>query len=145
MILATRHIGIVVEDMDKSLWFWRDVMGLVVKADFWEEGNFIDTIQALKGVKLHMIKLAGPDEVLVELLKDHSHPSVPPKSNILCDRGIRHIAFTINDVEKSWKTLKDCGCETLSEPVVSPDGKAKLFFARDPEGNLIELVQVLKK
>jgi len=145
MILATRHIGIVVDDMEKSLHFWRDVMGLKVVADFWEEGEFIDTVQRLNGVKLHMIKLSGPDGVLVELLKDYSHPTPPPERNELCDRGIRHIAFTVADVGESWRIFKENGYEPLSTPVTSPDGKARLLFVRDPEGNLLEIVQVLVK
>jgi hypothetical protein len=43
----------------------------------------------------------------------------------------------------AWETLCSEGCVTLSEPVTAPDGKARLFFARDPEGNLMEIVQVL--
>ncbi|MDO8685977.1 MAG: VOC family protein [Clostridiales bacterium] len=141
MILATRHTGIVVNDMDKNLFFWRDIMGLKVVADFWEEGIFIDTVQHLNGVKLHMIKLAAPDGVIVELLKDESHPTGPSVRNELCDMGIRHIGFTVGNVDESWRILHEYGCETLSEPVDSPDGKARVFFVRDPEGNLLELVQ----
>ena len=143
MILETRHVGIVVQDMERSLRFWRDIMGLAVAVDFWEEGPFIDTVQSLQGVKLHMIKLKAPDGSLVELLKDESHPTPAPDRNRLCDRGIRHIAFTVEDVERSWKVLRENGCEVLSNPVVSPDGKAKLFFCRDPEGSLLEIVQML--
>lgn len=142
MILATRHTGIVVQDMQKSLEFWRDVMGLTVAVDFREQGEFIDTVQHLTGVNLHMIKLTAPDGSMIELLHDVAHPTPPPADNDLCDRGIRHIAFTVADVEESWKKLNEAGCELLSAPVLSPDGKAKLFFARDPEGNLLEIVQV---
>lgn len=145
MIIATRHTGIVVQDMETCLHFWRDIMGLKVVADFWEEGSFIDTVQHLNGVKLHMIKLADPDGVLIELLKDDSHPTPSPERNKLCDRGIRHIAFTVANVDESWRILCENGCETLSEPVTSPDGKARLFFVRDPEGNLLEIVQMLVK
>ena len=148
MILNTRHVGIVVQDLEKSLHFWRDVMGLQVVADFWERGEFIDTIQHISGVNLHMIKLAalpvqGQGGTLIELLKDEAHPTPPPERNRLCDRGIRHIAFTVADVEASWQALHARGCETLSDPVTSPDGKARLFFVRDPEGNLLEMVQML--
>jgi len=76
---------------------------------------------------------------MIELLKDEAHPTPPPEHNRMCDRGIRHVAFTVADVEESWRILTETGCETLSEPIVSPDGKAKLFFARDPEGNRLEL------
>lgn len=143
MILKTRHTGIVVQDMERNLKFWRDIMGLKVVVDFWEEGKFIDTVQNLKGVKLHMIKLTAPDGTIVELLKDENHPTPPPEKNKMCDQGIRHIAFMVADVEKSWQAITDNGYETLSSPVTSPDGKARLFFSRDPEGNLLELVEIL--
>ena len=136
-------MGIVVEDLDKCLTFWRDVMGLKVAADFREEGEFIDTVQNLEGVKLHMIKLTAPDGSMIELLKDESHPTPPPDRNRMCDRGIRHIAFTVENVQQSWDTLNKEGCDVLSRPVVAPDGKARLFFARDPEGNLLEIVEIL--
>jgi len=143
MILGTRHTGIVVQDMEKSLRFWRDIMGLKVQVDFREKGEFIDTVQHLKGVDLRMIKLAAPDGTLIELLKDDAHPTPVPTRNDLCDCGIRHIAFTVADVDQSWKTLKDYGGEVLSPPTVSPDKKARLFFTRDPEGNLLEIVQMI--
>jgi glyoxylase I family protein len=143
MLLNTRHAGIVVHDLDRMLHFWRDVMGLQVVIDFWEEGSFIDTVQGLSGVRLHMIKLRAPDGSIIELLKDVAHPTPPPERNALCDRGIRHLAFTVADVETAWQTLRREGCETLSQPVTAPDGKARLFFARDPEGNLMEIVQVM--
>jgi glyoxylase I family protein len=143
MILNTRHVGIVVQDMEKCLHFWKDVMGLEVAIDFWETGEFIDTVQHLSGVNLHMIKLRAPDGSMIELLKDEAHPTPPAERNQLCDRGIRHIAFTVADVEAAWQRLRACGCELLSQPVTSPDGKARLFFSRDPEGNLLEIVQML--
>jgi glyoxylase I family protein len=143
MILATRHTGIVVHDLDLCLRFWRDVMGLVVVADLWEDGDYINTLQHLSGVRLHMLKLRAPDGSLIELLHDGGHPTPPLEHNRLCDRGIRHLAFTVADVEQAWRTLTVQGCATLSAPITSPDGKARLFFARDPEGNLLEIVQML--
>ncbi len=142
MILQTRHVGIVVQDMQENLRFWRDVMGLEVVIDFWEQGDFIDTVQHLEGVKLHMIKLKAPDDSMIELLQDETHPTPEPEPNRLCDRGIRHIAFTVEDVQRSWETMRANECEVLSRPVTAPDAKAKLFFARDPEGNLLEIVEV---
>jgi glyoxylase I family protein len=129
--------------MEKCLHFWKDIMGLEVAIDFWETGEFIDTVQHLSGVNLHMIKLRAPDGSMIELLKDEAHPTPPPERNQLCDRGIRHIAFSVADVEAAWQRLRAFGCQVLSQPVTSPDGKARLFFARDPEGNLMEIVQML--
>lgn len=143
MILATRHVGIVVQDLEKMVHFWRDVMGLEIVVDFWEQGEYINTLQALSGVRLHMVKLRAPDGSMIELLKDEAHPTPPPDKNELCDRGVRHVAFTVADVAASWHTLHQAGCRLLSGPITAPDGKARLFFARDPEGNLLEIVQKL--
>ncbi len=147
MILETRHVGINVANMDESVHFWRDVMGLQVVVDMWEEGDYIDTLQNLPDVRVHIIKLRAPDGSVIELLEDVAHPTPPPdpQHNRLCDRGIRHIAFTVADVEESYQILRRHGCEVLSKPITSPDGYAKLFFARDPEGNLVEIVEVLRK
>ena len=145
MILETRHTGIVVKDLERALHFWRDIMGLKVRIDFVEEGEFIDTVQHLTGVKVHMIKLAAPDGTLIELLRDENHAGKPAGKRELCDPGVSHVAFTVADVEAAYKRLRDFGCETLSAPVLSPDGKAKLFFVRDPEGNLLEIVEMVKQ
>jgi len=143
MIKAVRHVGIVVHNMDKSVVFWRDIMGLSIVADFWEEGEFIDELENLKDVRLHMIKLSAPGGVLIELLKDDSHPNERNGENNLCDIGIRHIAFTVENVDISYNILNEYGCKMLSSPLISPDRKAKVFFARDPEGNLLELVEII--
>ena len=145
MILETRHIGINVQDMDRALHFWRDVMGLEVELEVWNEGEFIDRLQNLEGVNVHIIKLAAADGSLIELLMDVAHPTPLPDAehNRLCDRGIRHIAFTVADVGESYRILREEGCEVLGEPITSPDNYAKVFFARDPEGNLLEIVEVL--
>jgi 4-aminobutyrate aminotransferase-like enzyme len=49
----------------------------------------------------------------------------------------------VADVEASWQALRAQGCEVLSAPITSPDAKARLFFVRDPECNLLEIVQML--
>ena len=144
MIRATRHTGIVVHDMKRSFHFWHDIMGLKVEVDGVEEGEFIDKLQHLDGVKVHIIKLSAPDGTLIELLRDEKHPRPAPPKRELCDCGISHVAFTVADAETSWQVLREAGCEVLSAPLVSPDDKAKVFFARDPEGNLIELVEMLR-
>lgn len=60
MIAATRHIGIVVTDIEKALWFSRDVMGLKVAVDFRGEGEFIDTMVNRRGRSAEMLGSAGP-------------------------------------------------------------------------------------
>ena len=140
---ALRHAGIAVSDMEKSVRFYRDLLGLKVVKDFREEGEYIDKISALKGVNLWMIKLVADDGGMVELLKYESHPGRPRTNSRLIDIGGTYVAFSVEDVEKEYKKLKAADIEFNSQPVVSPDGYAKVAFCKDPNGFFIELVQVL--
>ncbi|MCK4308080.1 VOC family protein [candidate division WOR-3 bacterium] len=140
---AIRHTGIVVSNMEWSLEFYRDLLGLKVVKDFKEEGEYIDKISGLSGVKLWMIKLVADDGTMVELLKYMSHPQEAPYNAQICNIGCSHVAFTVEDVDKEYTRLSEKGIRFNSPPVVSPDGYAKVAFCRDPDGVFIELVEVL--
>ena len=69
-----RHTGIVVTDMERSLEFYRDLMGLKPVIDFTEKGEFIDTISKGSEIDLRMVKLVAEDGGMIELLYYGSHP-----------------------------------------------------------------------
>ena len=101
--------------MGKSLDFYMGLLGLKVRKQDLEQGKFIDTILGKKGILMITVKLSE-------------------KIELLYGKGQNHIAFTI-DNEDEFKKF-----ELISEPQVSPDGKAKVAFCYAPEGTLIELV-----
>jgi len=138
-----RHTGIVVSDMEKSLKFYRDLMGLKPVIDFTEKGEFINTISNGKGIDLRMVKLIAEDGGMIELLHYASHPQPDRGENKLWETGPAHVAFTVDDVDKIYANWTAKGVKCNSEPVISPDGKAKLFFSQDPDGTFLEIVQML--
>jgi len=137
-----RHTGIVVTDMERSLEFYRDVMGLEPVIDFSEKGAFIDTISKGAGIDLRMIKLVAEDGGMVELLQYVSHPQGDRGDNKLWETGPTHVAFTVDDVDKTYSEWSARGVPCCSAPAVSPDGKAKLFFCQDPDGTYLEIVEM---
>ena len=143
MIKNIRHTGIIVDNMEKCVKFYRDILGMKVKEDFWEDGEFINSFQNLTDVKLHMVKLTTPDGSMIELLKDEGHPAASPENNRIYDPGIRHISLTVENAEDSWNILNKKGYRTFNKPILSPDKKAKVFFARDPENNILEMVEII--
>lgn len=143
MIKAVRHVGIVVTDIKKSLYFYRDLLGLKVKIDAMEQGKFIDDISDLKNVKVRVVKMSADNDGLVELLLYKSHPGKPHKAKRICTTGVSHVAFTIKDIDREYKKLKEKGVKFHCPPQISPNHKAKVAFCRDYEGNLIELVEEL--
>lgn len=145
MIKAIRHIGIVVSDIDKSLEFYIDSLGLRIKKDMLEQGAFIDAISALRDVQVRTVKMEADDGNLVELLWYKSHPRVSGGSKDICEIGASHPAFTVEDLDAEYKRLGERGIIFNCPPQISPDGFAKVTFCRDPDGTLIELVEQLKK
>ena len=73
MIEAIRHTGIVVNDLQKALVFWRDVLEFAVVRQMEEKGPHIDAMMGLEDVELTTVKLSTTDGSMVELLHFHSH------------------------------------------------------------------------
>ncbi|MCK5117957.1 MAG: VOC family protein [Candidatus Latescibacteria bacterium] len=139
-----RHTGIVVTDMERSLRFYRDLLGLVPVIDFTEESEYIDTLCALDGVRLRMVKLVAEDGGMIELLQYLSHPRQRSEGNALCEIGPTHMAFTVDDVDKVFADWSAEGIRCNCPPQMSPDGKAKLFFCQDPDGTFLEIVEMME-
>jgi len=141
---AIRHFGIVVQDIEKSIHFYRDLLGLEIKRDMEEQGEFIDTILGLKNVQVRTVKMISKSgDALVELLKYDSHEGKKREDYEIFDLGASHIAFTVENIDEEYKRLQEKGISFTCEPQLSPDGKAKVTFCFDPDGVPVELVEEL--
>lgn len=138
-----RHTGIVVTNLKKSLHFYQDLLGLRIVKRMNESSDYIDKISGLSNVRVTTVKMSAKDGNLIELLYYHSHPRNAPAKKEIYDIGISHVAFTVENLDKEYKRLSKANVQFNSSPEVSPDGYAKVVFCKDPDGNLIELVQVL--
>lgn len=141
MIKAIRHFGIVVKDLDESLQFYQVILGLkkVIEAD--EDNDFIKKILGIDNAGLKTVKLTAPDGCIVELLKFSNYSDeYETKIN---NYGPTHLAFSVEDIDSSWRNLKESGITFVSSPQLSPNGYAKVAFCQAPEGTYIELVEVI--
>ncbi|GHV24567.1 hypothetical protein AGMMS4952_00420 [Spirochaetia bacterium] len=142
MIKAADHIGVCVYDMDKLIPFYQDILGLEKTADFEMTGKFLDTVQGKSDMDYRIVKFVSPEGFMFEFLQDRGHKIYPQTGNPLQGAGFRHFAFEVDDVDGFYEKVKAAGCETLSAPCTSEDGSMRLFFVRDPEMNLVELMQL---
>lgn len=142
MIKNIRHTGIVVSNLDKALYFYRDILGLEIRREMIESGKYIDNLSGLKEVRVKTVKMSADNGNLIELLYYGSHPRKSINRDV-CDIGYSHIAFTVESLDYEYKRLREKGVKFNCAPQISPDGKAKVVFCRDPEGNFIELVEEL--
>lgn len=142
MIKDVRHMGIVVSDMEKSLKFYRDLLGLKVKSLVDEEGEFLDNMLAHENVKNKVAKLyAKNGNALVELIDSKSYGN--KKDRDFFTIGASHFALTVDDLDETYDYLIKNGVKFTAPPQQSPDGFAKVTFCEDPDGTLIELVEVI--
>lgn len=143
---SVRHAGIVVRDLERSLWFYRDMLGLTVRAQADEHGPVLDAILGLTDVRVTTVKMAGDEgPTLVELLCFQQPASPPRRPFTTHTPGPTHVAFTVDDLPGLWRRLTDAGIHFLAPPQRSPDGRVLVTYCQDPEGNFVELVQLVEE
>lgn len=142
-VTGYRHTGIIVKDMQRSVFFYRDILGLKVMQDFWDGSEYINRISGLEDASVHMVQLKAMDGTVIELLDYASHPTnlMPqPIHNV----GACHVAFRVASAEEAYRRLTEAGVHPISEPVLSSEGIAKVFFCRDPNSVRIEFVEMVE-
>jgi methylmalonyl-CoA/ethylmalonyl-CoA epimerase len=122
MITGIDHVAIVVSDMDRSIEFYNEVLGLrILKDGRNEEGEK----KSFLGTK---------DHTLVALTEDKKLNS----DNSQIVERVAHVAFRVDDVEKARETLKRKGVIFIEEKV-EKDGKIKAYHFLDPDGLELEI------
>ena len=143
MITNIRHTGITVQNLKKSTNFFINVLGFKLKKKMNEHGTYIDNMLNLNKVKVTTVKLKAPDGSLIELLKFKNYKDKKKWSGKIYSTGLTHMAFSVKNLDKSYKILKKKGVIFNAPPQLSPDGFAKVTFCKGPENFFIELVEEL--
>src|SRR5829696_8948961 len=100
MIRTVDHINIVVADLERSVKFYTEVLGFRKTHDVYMEGDWIEAIIGLSGVKGLVAFVEPPGGgVRLELLEYKSPPGVAlPENSRANTRGLRHIALRVDDI-----------------------------------------------
>ena len=135
------HVSINIVDLEKVTEFFVDI-GLKVNAKWEMDGKFLDTVVGLDGIKTECIGLGIPDgQTWIELVKYHSPHSdntIPPI--FVNSPGIRHICFTVEDIDAIVEKLHLKGFETFSD-ILQYEYSYKLCYVKGPEGIIVELAE----
>ncbi|MDI3421528.1 VOC family protein [Streptomyces luteolus] len=135
MNLATCFIA--VDDHDKALPFYRDVLGLEVRNDVGFEG-------------MRWVTVGSPDQpdvniVLEPPLADPNAPAADRQAmaELLAKGLLRGVIFQTDDVDATFERIRAAGGDVLQEPVDQPYGVRDCAF-RDPAGNMLRFNQARK-
>lgn len=125
------HVGIVVDDLADAVAFFVE-LGLKLQGEAPVEGDWVDRIVGLEGVRAQIAILQTPDgHGRLELAKFHS----PANAS-----GIRHVAFAVDDIDGVLARLLARGAELVGEMGRYRDSY-RLCYVRGPEGIIIELAE----
>lgn len=138
MTLTAHHHGITVSDLDRAVAFYRDTLGLDVLDRFSVGGKAFATGVGTEGASADFAHLDAGDTRL-ELVSydpegetaDRPEPNRP---------GATHLGFAVDDVDAVYDGLPD-DVETVSPPRTTESG-TRICFLRDPEENLVELLEL---
>ncbi len=140
------HVGITVKDLDASIRFYHDLLGLEFSNEPspWFDGPDLGPAVGVPGAGLRQVSLRLGESTF-ELLEYRSPPSEttgPLRSNNL---GASHVAFLVDDIHEARAELEAKGIEFYSDVNVVDDGVLagwRWVYFQDPDGYPLELVQV---
>jgi catechol 2,3-dioxygenase-like lactoylglutathione lyase family enzyme len=135
------HVGIVVDDLAAAVEFFV-ALGLEVSSEMPLEGDLVDRIVGLDGVRVDMAMVETPDgHGRLELVKFHS-PASPeadrrPPANT---PGLRHLTFAVDDLDSALARVQAHGAELVGT-VESYEDVYRLCYVRGPDGIIVELAE----
>ncbi|HEY6596667.1 MAG TPA: VOC family protein [Asanoa sp.] len=137
MDITVSHTFIAVDDHDKALAFYRDVLGLEVRNDVSFEG--------MRWLSVGPKNQPELDIVLEPPLADpNASPADKQAMTDLLHKGmLRAVGFATDDCDATFEHIRASGAEVLQEPIDQPYGVRDCAF-RDPAGNMIRFNQPRK-
>jgi catechol 2,3-dioxygenase-like lactoylglutathione lyase family enzyme len=149
-IRAVSHVAVGVRDMERALRFYRDVVGLRVRADLIEEIPAMGSEVARKRRGVYLCWSEGPDESFLVLDQQLTVEPYGEPARIF-QVGIHHFGFWVDDVGAIAARARAGGFRLLTEPGTGdtraygepPGGKVRSCFMLDPDGNCVQVDQRL--
>jgi Lactoylglutathione lyase and related lyases len=141
MITALEHTALSVSNLERSLAFYRDLLGFTVERILEPAPERdLGRINGLPGSSARIAHLRlGPCMLeLFEYLDPRGKPQ--PKERTQADIGFIHMGLTSTNVRSDYRRLKERGVEFYGEPVEFRPGVWVVYF-RGPDGETAELRQ----
>lgn len=143
-IIGHHHTGIQVTDLDRSLEFYRDQLGLELVLRWNRAAPYIEQFSGYPGVDMHGAILRMPNtDSIVEILEYRNVERTPIDPGT-ANPGTAHLAFRVDDCDALYDRLTSQGVGSVSRPVtptIGPNKGGRTVMMLDPDGFRIELLQ----
>ena len=157
MLKSFFHTGFVVEDLERLVAFYSDVLGMRVASQIEIEGEVINQILGFPDAHVKGAFLNQQEGHLTEegYLKEEGHLLeliqyiTPPsgRSDIkINDLGASHLAFYVDDLDRFYQDTSRRGLTYVNPPASLNDSAGnldrKVAYSQDPDGNWLEFIEV---
>jgi predicted enzyme related to lactoylglutathione lyase len=134
MELKLSHCFIAVDDHDKALAFYHDVLGLEVRNDV-----------AFEGMRWVTVGPQSQPDLDIVLEPPSVDPNASPAdkqalADLMAKGMLRAVIFSTDDCDATFEHIRASGAEVLQEPMDQPYGVRDCAF-RDPSGNQVRFNQ----
>jgi catechol 2,3-dioxygenase-like lactoylglutathione lyase family enzyme len=136
------HVGISVTDLDRSIEFYREMLGMELLADpFPFGGEQFSEIMDVPAAQGRMCMIAAGN-LWLELF-EFSNPAGKAKdpSYPVSDRGISHFGVTVDDIQATYDKFKAAGVPIHGRLQTFAGSGMRAAYCRDPDGNVFEILQ----
>jgi lactoylglutathione lyase len=146
-IQRPHHTGIAVSDLERSVRFYRDVLGFELAFAWNPRADYIRTLIGYPGADVHSAILRMPNsDYFLELMevRDVAKRAVDTGT---ANPGVAHIAFFTDDCDGLYAELRAKGVEAVSAPVtptIGPNEGGRAVYMLDPDGVRLEFVQTAR-
>lgn len=138
MIGEAHHHGVTVSDIEDSLAFYRDALGLPVEDRFTLSGQNFSRFVDVEGAEVEIV-FFDAGGCAFEILDYRTPPGENVNDGVANnDVGAAHFCFEVDDVTEVYDDLSG-EADFLSEPQTLESG-AEVVYAEDPDGNIIEFL-----
>ncbi|MGE5702000.1 MAG: VOC family protein [Clostridia bacterium] len=119
------HVGIMVKDMDASIRFYEEIVGLELKGRMTHTNGVIE---------LAFLGFNQSDETELELIQGYN-------DQLPAEGKVHHFAVTVDDIEEEFKRIQSLGATLIDQEITTLPNGYRYFFLYGPEGEWVEFFQ----
>lgn len=138
------HTGIQVESLERSLAFYRDLLGLETVFEWNPRAEYVGELVGYPDVDLHAAILRVPDSNWFLEILEYGGVERAPVDTRTANPGTGHVAFLVDDLDELYEELTAAGVASVSRPVtptIGPNRGGRAVYMIDPDGVRVELIE----
>jgi len=142
-VLRVGHLGICVRDLERSMRFYRDLLGFRALTRVEAKGPEVDRMLRLSGVDQETVFLERDGVRLALFAYRTPAPEGDGEPRPMNRLGLAALMLRVDDLDATLVRFREAGVRVLEETRTEHAAwRSKLVFLCDPDGTLIELIEI---